>query len=177
MKEQIPYWGWFNGVFLHDFEDAVGKNPNMTIVQYYESFRAKHLNGQKFPLKNQGLTISMLYMVMVIPRELWEKDKNKRSQFPFRTKGKFKILVGSPKDNWDFLRLFRNAIAHANFDWALDGTYSFWNLDNKGVMNFKVTILHSDLFTFITEVGKYYLENISPLWRSTRHSPAVTPPA
>jgi hypothetical protein len=162
MKNEIARWGWYNGLFMHEFQELLEVNPSATIQAFHTDFRKDFLNGIEFPLKNQGLVISMLYMVLVIPRELWEKEKIE-TNFKFNTKNHFTFIIPENDiDNWDFLSMMRNAISHANFDMTDDGIYSFWNISSDKNINFKVTICHCKLFEFINEVGKYYINEVAP---------------
>ena len=116
MKKEIPRWGWYNGMFLHDLEDAIHTQPNQSIAEFHQSFTKHKMNGMEFPLKNQGLAISLLYMLLVVPREIWESSPQAGTQFEFTTRPSFTFLTGSTDDNWQFLRLMRNAVSHANFE-------------------------------------------------------------
>jgi hypothetical protein len=160
MRNEIPKWGWFNGLFLFEYEDALENNKDITIGEFYNNFRNNHLNNKEFPLKNQGIAISSLYMLLVFPREIWEREQNEGTQFQFNTKSLFEFENGNNLSNWDFIRLMRNSISHANFDMKSDGEYIFWNRKDNDDINFKVKILHSNLFKFITEIGKYYLNKV-----------------
>lgn len=148
-------------MLLHDLEDAIISQPHQSIKEFHQSFAKDKMNGIAFPLKNQGLAISLLYMLLVVPREIWESSHESGTQFPFSTKELFTFQVGSAGDNWQFLRLMRNAISHANFDMNETGNYTFWNINRDGIRNFEVTIHHRDLFSFISEIGKYYLNSKS----------------
>jgi hypothetical protein len=161
MKNEIPRWGWYNGMFLHKLDDAIRKQPNQTISEFHKSFIDAQLNGIAFPLQNQGLAISLLYMLLVVPREMWESSQQVGTQFEFNTKHLFTFRTGATDDNWQFIRLMRNAISHANFEMDKSGTYVFWNTNNAGIKNFEVSIIHISLFEFISEIGKYYINRVS----------------
>ena len=77
MRNELPKWGWHTGMFLFDYADALETKGKQDIHDFYDSFKRKHLNGIDFPIKNQGLSISLLYMLLVVPREMWENDKKK----------------------------------------------------------------------------------------------------
>ncbi len=163
-KNDIPLWTWLNGQFLFQFQEQLETNPNKTISNFFNDFCAKPFPGSKkydfYQTKNQGTIIILLYGLMVIPKEIWEKNQ---TNFPFNTRRKF--VFNPPTDmNTDtlnFLRLLQNSIAHANF--SLDITkelWTFWNIKNDNVKNFEVSIKHIDLGHFTTEVGKYYLNDV-----------------
>ena len=158
-RDDIPLWTWYNGQFLFLFDEELRKNPNQTISQFFITFlKSQNLQDYNFyHTKNQGTIILLLYGLFVIPKEIWEKDY---SNFPFTSRHKF--TFNHPTDNnldtFNFLRLFRNSLAHANFQLDTNTTrLTFWNNQKDGVKNFEVEISYPDLADFTAEVGKYYI--------------------
>lgn len=162
-REEIPVWTWYNGQLLFQFEEQLKKNPNMTISDFFIEFQKDQgiQNMNFYHTKNQGVVILLMYGLMVIPKEIWEKDS---SHFAFTTRDKFNIkLPINPEDinTFNFLRFLRNSLAHANFSIdASNATLTFWNKNNKGNKNFEVEISYSDLGEFTAEVGKYYINDV-----------------
>jgi hypothetical protein len=162
-REEIPVWTWYNGQLLFQFDEQLNKNPNKTISEFFADFRAdqKLENVNFYHTKNQGTVILLMYGLMVIPREIWEKQE---TSFPFETREKFTVNLPTSADNLDtlkFLRLLRNSLAHANF--SIDVTsarLTFWNNNDNGNKNFEVEISYHDLGEFIVEVGKYYINDV-----------------
>jgi hypothetical protein len=158
-RKEIPLWTWYNGQFLFQFDEQLQKNPNKTIAEFFNDFRADQglLDVNFYHTKNQATVILLMYGLMVIPREIWEKDN---TNFPFTTREKFKINLPTDSDKLDtlkFLRNLRNSLAHANF--AIDintAKLTFWNNNDNGNKNFEVEISYRDLGEFTAEVGKYY---------------------
>ncbi|GBD98139.1 hypothetical protein BMS3Abin07_00147 [bacterium BMS3Abin07] len=95
MRDEIPKWGWYNGMFLFDFADALECKGIYDIHNFYDSFRRKHLNGIEFPIKNQGLAISLLYMLLVVPREMLENQQPDRTQLRFTTRNLWFFLISN----------------------------------------------------------------------------------
>jgi len=163
-RHQIPQWTWYNGKFLFQFNEQLEKNPEKTIKQFFDEFLVSQSLDKLnvYHTKNQGTVILLLYGLLVIPKELWEETS---TNFLFQTKGKFKIIVGDNNlDTLGFLRKLRNSIAHANFEIDTDiDTNSvictFWNTSH-GKKNFEVEICYSDLGEFMSEVGKYYINEV-----------------
>ena len=98
-----------------------------------------------------------MYGLMVVPKEAWEKGS---TNFPFITKQNF--IFNPPTDEnintLNFLRLLRNSLAHANF--SLDkstGLWTFWNITTNNIKNFEVSIEHTKLGIFTTEIATYYI--------------------
>jgi hypothetical protein len=152
MKNEIPRWGWYNAQLMFRLADALQRTPDVTLKGFFEDFRDELLNGIEFPLKNQGLAISSLYMLMVVPKEMWNSELE---GVVFET---VRCFTPPPQENSrEFLRLLRNAVAHAHFAMEPSGHYRFWNETKSGKRNLDVRIVHSDLFRFIGEVGEFYI--------------------
>jgi len=162
-REEIPLWTWYNGQFLFQFDEHLSNNPNKTISEFFNDFRNNQglQDWNFYRTKNQGTVILLMYGLMVIPREIWEKTN---TNFPFTTREKFtiKLPVDNQKiDTLKFLRLLRNSLAHANF--AIDAftnRLTFWNNNDNGNKNFEVEISYGDLGEFTAEVGKYYINEV-----------------
>ena len=56
----------------------------------------------------------------------------------------------------------RNAVAHADFTIDINGKYSFFNINSRGTVTMEVTMMHTDIGHFLTEIGKYYI-NENPM--------------
>lgn len=161
-RQEIPQWTWYNGQFLFQFDEKLQANPNQTISEFFEDYKISQglENLNIYHTKNQGVIVLLLYGLLVVPREIWEKTKTK---FSFTTRKKF--IFKLPKDNnlgtLDFLRLLRNSLAHANFSIDIEKAHlTFWNYTKNGTKNFEVEISYEDLGEFISEVGKYYINEV-----------------
>ncbi len=161
-RHEIPQWTWYNGQFLFQFDEQLKKNPNLTISQFFTDFlKSQGLeNLNIYHTKNQGTVILLLYGLLVIPREIWEKTS---TNFQFTTRNKFSVKTPPTDSNLDtlkFLRLLRNSLAHANFSIDISNAkLTFWNNYN-GTKNFEVEIGYGDLGEFLSEVGKYYVNEV-----------------
>jgi hypothetical protein len=160
MREEIPQWSWYNGQFLFKFEDFLkfGKSQ-ITLEQFYNEFISENnIPVGIYHTKNQGMVISLLYTLLVVPKEIWEKET---TNFNFNYDEYFYTIEGQFTDTLDFLRLFRNSISHANFNIEINSSeYIFWNINNKGLINFKFKSTHEKLGNFLTIIGKYYINEV-----------------
>lgn len=162
-RQDIPLWTWYNGQFLFQFEEQLLKNPNQTMSQFFEGF-LKNQEIQEcnfYHTKNQSTVILLLYGLLVVPREIQEKNHTK---FLFISRQKFTFNPPTDKnlDTLNFLRLLRNSVAHANF--AIDTNpiprLTFWNNCGNGTRNFDVEIAWEDFGEFLAEIGKYYINEV-----------------
>lgn len=163
-RNDIPLWTWLNGQFLFQFQDQLEITPEKTISSFFKEFCIQQFPESNkcdfYQTKNQGTIIILLYGLMVIPKEIWEKNQ---TNFPFATKQKFIFNSQTDKniETLDFLRMFRNSIAHANFSLDISKElWTFWNTRKDSVKNFEVKIKHIDLGLFTEEIGKYYLNEV-----------------
>lgn len=166
MNKEIPQWSWYNGQFLFAIDDALNTcGDEITVKKFMEEFKEKHgLTNFPFNLKNQGAVISLLYTLLVVPREIWEPKKGNGTAFAFTTRPKFTITIGQDlcSDVWEFLRLMRNSVGHANFNIDINNAeYKFWNMTPSGNRNFEAIINHCDLGEFLSEIGKYYINEVT----------------
>lgn len=161
-REEIPQWTWYNGQFLFQFDEELKTNPNQTISEFFSNFlTSQGMQNQNFyHTKNQGTVILLMYGLLVIPKEIWEKST---TNFQFMTRNKFEVKTPTIDGNLDtlnFLRLLRNSLSHANFSIdVLNGRLTFWN-NNNGTKNFEAVISYGDLGEFLAEVGKYYVNEV-----------------
>lgn len=161
-REEIPVWTWFNGQFLFQFDEQLRQNPTQSISQFFSDFLTSQGIAEYsfYHTKNQGTVVLLMYGLLVVPREIWEKNE---TNFPFLTRGKFSIKM--PTDGnlntFDFLRLLRNSLSHANFSIDVDDErVTFWNKRANGSRNFEADIAWNDLGEFLAEVGKYYVNEV-----------------
>ena len=161
-RQEIPQWSWYNGQFLFQFDEQLKKNPNQTISDFFSNFLTNQglQDLNVYHTINQGTVILLMYGLLVIPREIWEKNN---TNFLFTTRNNFSLKQPTNKnlDTLNFLRLLRNSLSHANF--SIDTTnaiLTFWNIQNNGKINFKVEITYGDLGEFLSEVGKYYVNEV-----------------
>jgi len=100
-----------------------------------------------------------MYGLLIIPKEIWEREK---TNFPFESKKYFKIITGNNElSTLDFLRLLRNALAHANFSInAKNSIVTFWNINSANQINFEVQVQYDKITIFMSEIGKYYINEV-----------------
>lgn len=161
-RKEIPHWAWYNGQFLFKFQESLERNPYLTIGELWSNFKKdQKLEGFDFGLKNQGTVLMLLYGLLVVPKEIWGTDKID-SDFKFETKKE--LIITKPCNelsNSDIIRRIRNAVSHANFEVYADlNQYIFWNMNRKGQRDFEAVVSHEGLGKFLTEVGKYYINQV-----------------
>ena len=159
-RKEIPHWVWYTAQFIFHIQESFELNPNETIGEVFSRILKEQNMPDDFSLKNQGTVLMLLYGLLVIPKEIWG-GKVLNKSFSFATRSEFRIL--NPVrvlSNSELIRFLRNAISHANFAIysGLD-QYIFWNM-KEGQRNFEAVVSHVGLGKFLTEVGKYYINQV-----------------
>ena len=176
-RDQVPVFCWLSMMFMQSCQRQIEVKSKTTITELYTDFcrgNGIDLDVWSYDLLNQGLVMSSLYGLLVYPHEMWEKDKTAGTGFKFSSRDAFEFsdLVSHPMSIWnderyrdlthfDFLRLLRNAVSHANIKVGVDTqAWIFWNIDLKNRKNFEVKVSNQELGFFITEVGKYFINEV-----------------
>jgi len=90
LGKDIPLWTWYNGQLLQTLDQKLKSCPQMSVKEFFDEFLTEQeIQGMGFyqPM-NQGSIFILLYGLMVVPKELWEKES---TNFQFKTKPKFKL--------------------------------------------------------------------------------------
>jgi hypothetical protein len=110
---------------------------------------------------NSAYLVSLLYCLIVVPRELWLKDTENPSIANLDSSsvlGLFSITIRPIKFDASpvlaLLRHLRNALAHARFSIDKSGNFIFWDQENeRSPRNFQAAISTQDLEAFLSSVG------------------------
>ena len=120
-----------------------------------------------FDVFNQAQTMSLLYCVLVVPKELWRNRDDPIYKEVAKLNPENLFIVEESNPNYSnypaywLIHYLRNALAHINYEYEMtdEWIYTFWNVNQKtGLTNWKVKISAANLETFITSVG-YLLAN------------------
>lgn len=147
-SETIPFIAYLNYVFIDKLaQNDFFKSGENEIGEQY---------GIKYFYHNPAETISRLYCLLVVPKEIWGSNQ------------KYSDLLGTIDENktlnlFSFirrreislkytLRSLRNAISHAHFISERNG-FTFWDIDMKGIEHFRVFISHRNLNSLIADIG------------------------
>jgi len=160
-RTNITKWAWYTGSFLIIANRLNQENPAST-TNLFEAFHQTHPEfpqGYRFNPVNPGMVMMLLYGILVVSKETWDA----RNDFPFLSRQRFTFKVGNPEiSSKDFIRLLRNAVAHAHFTVNVNSQeYTFWNVAKDGQRDFEVTVSQSTLGDFLTELGRFYINYVS----------------
>lgn len=121
---------------------------------------AAHYNFPHWPMMNPAYVASLLYCLIVVPKEIWDPQSNDRIYKLLEKNdplGLFQTKKWTPRPNEhpirDFIRHLRNAISHVRFAVDSDRNFEFWDKNNKGVETFRAFITLDNLAKFLSTVG------------------------
>jgi hypothetical protein len=139
----IVKWTYLNTIFFMNFYDALERNNNQTIENFFSDFCNRNQVSGIFHCKNQGVIINLLRDLLIYINQNCKEDVNK---LELNYLNKFAPV---PENQKEFLRYLRNAVAHGTYEIiANTHTYEFWNPKKQ----WKISIQHGDLGMFCTEL-------------------------
>jgi hypothetical protein len=172
----LPHWIWFTAMFLYRADKAREETPTKSIEEVYNDFlRDQRLDQNSgFQLRNQGTSMMLAYGLLVLPREIWDRDD--LPSFEFNTKTEFKFIIDdvhAQTQHSQFIRCMRNSISHANVNIIAPAethqrdTFTFWNYNLRNqCVDFKVSSSWKGFLSFLDEVAKYYINTVKPFFES-----------
>ncbi|MCX5889015.1 MAG: HEPN family nuclease [Deltaproteobacteria bacterium] len=176
--QDVPAWCFLTGQFLTSFESKKKNEPHYLFV--HRDFLNSIVTEPQlsdFGYANPGVLIMLCYGILVYPVELWDnflKDEisMKRLINGISSEAKYKNIsirtfIGlfdvitcdqKPIREADFIHKFRNSIAHAHIDVdTLRNIFTFWNINTKNKIDFKVSISTENLGIFLTGLAKHFI--------------------
>ena len=164
-EDNLLIRSYFTTAFLVEL-----KNNDFLNSDYFKnvSFEDKFVK-ESLPtigIDNQGTFLMMLYTMLVVPKQLLEKD------FPVE----FEALNGMvdklkseaistyriDSNGIDFIRHIRNAVAHARVEFIPNVSVKFSD-ENNGGENCEITIPLPNIGLFLTELQKVFMKYIETL--------------
>lgn len=123
--------------------------------------KSYNLRPDSLPVINLAYVVSLLYCLVVVPKELWATDKLPVALSNIDANwllGLVSITLKSPNFDHDpvnrFFRHLRNAIAHVRFEVNDLGDFSFWDQKNENATpNFRASFSQPALELFLSKVG------------------------
>lgn len=152
LVEQIPKRAFVNAEIIREAEKSKDwKLANRVIKGKY--------GIDNYTLLDSAYIVSLMYCLLVVPKELWERKNGKHSIFNELDKMNLVSLFEINYYNENnlhkshvLLRKLRNSISYANYSIDDNLNFIFWDKrDNK--LNFEVNITRDNLMKFISEVG------------------------
>ncbi len=148
-SDTIPFIAYLNYVFI----DKLAQND---VFKSGETEIAKQFGISGYFYNNEAETISRLYCLLVVPKEVWGSNQKYAELLgtidESNTLNLFSFVRRRKNDLKYTLRSLRNAISHAHFISEENG-FTFWDVDTKEVEHFRVFISHQNLNSLIADIG------------------------
>lgn len=150
---EIPSWAYINAQVLQHAHRSHNLSESVSYVEGHYG-----LSPHSLSIMNPAYFISLLYCLIVVPRELWLKriptprsiaDLNKDSVLNL-----FSIQTKEQKSVFELLRHLRNALAHVRFSIDEHGGFTFWDQkEDQSEIHFKADISLGNMEIFLSSVG------------------------
>ncbi len=168
-RSEVPTWAYINAQILQEARAAGLLAPAIARVEAHYGLASGSLN-----LENSAFLLSLLYCLIVVPKELWVRSGTLPGSIAAMDAQPivdlFSINVRPPHFEGNplyvLLHKLRNSISHVRFSIADDNHVTFWDqLNEKAPVNFQASISLRDLMRFLSTVG--------PLLANLRHAKTV----
>ena len=157
-RREIPTWAFINAQII---QDAVKTGKLQSSIEKVEKYYK--LKPRSFSIINSAYLTSLLYCLIIVPKELWIIN-NRHPVFSKISKkdlfSLFKIKKKPPVFEKDpvfmFLRHLRNAISHVRFLIDEEGNFTFWDQknDDSSQRTFEaITVAPNSMEIFLSTVG------------------------
>lgn len=165
LRNEIPKRAYLNAEIVQEVMNTPAFDKCLQVVK-------QKYGLLDYQFMNQAYITSLLYCLLVVPKEVWLKtypDHPVYSEIEKRNLASCFVLE-IPTDNNDkffqspifsLIRGLRNSIAHARFAVDQDMKFTFWDQHNDSApQHFRVSISIDNLSLFLSEVGAL-LANLS----------------
>jgi hypothetical protein len=158
LREEIPQRAYINAEIIQ-----VALNT-LTFRESIDAVKRKY-QLQEYDFVNPAYIISLLYCLLVVPREVWLKNEPDQTIYEEVKKcASLRYFVITNPENHDgllvgysvhsFLKHLRNSVAHARFSIDREMVFTFSDQENKkDEQQFRVSISARNLMEFLSEVG------------------------
>ena len=148
----IPAYAFINAQVIQKARNS--KDFKKAVMSVISSGHYENQGLTEYEIQNHAYVVSLLYCLIVVPKELWGKKKKSiiYSQIEeTNTIELFNINSTVPKDKSAFslIHHLRNSVSHADF--SVDSHMSFIFRDNNTEWSASIEI--NDLMIFLSKVG------------------------
>lgn len=151
-RSLIPQSAFINAQVI---QDAMAEGDLERIMSRW----ARHYKIPFWTLMNPAHVASLLYCLIVVPKEVWNPSSNDdfyKLLDTHKPLDLFTVKKWMPPSNehpiQDFLRHLRNASSHARFSVNAEQDFEFWD-ESRSSENFRVSITRDNLAKFLSIVG------------------------
>lgn len=164
-EDNLLIQSYFTTAFLIEL-----KNNNFLNSDYFKNlpFEDKFVKASlpTVGIDNQGTLLMMLYTMLVVPKQLLEKEFPNEFKELNRIVDKLKSCAVSTyqKDSIeiDYIWHIRNAVAHARVGFILNVSVKFSDENNRGE-KCEITFPLSNIGLFLTELQKIFMKYVETL--------------
>ncbi|MCI5157418.1 MAG: hypothetical protein D3906_03080 [Candidatus Electrothrix sp. AUS1_2] len=156
-RKDIPSWAFINAQIA---QEAIRSGDLARSIRSIEDHYG--LPPESFSFINPAYVLSLLYCLIVVPKEIWpiRKDHPVYSEIAkdCLMRDLFKVELSYEQFErhqvYHLIHHLRNAIAHANFSIQDNGRFVFWDQKRKtSAPYFRASLSKDNLEVFISKIG------------------------
>jgi hypothetical protein len=157
-RKDIPSWAFINAQIA---QEAVHSGDLGRSVRSVEENYG--LPPESFKFINPAYMVSLLYCLIVVPKEIWPLSENHSTYGEIDKDwllGLFKVELSDDRlaryPVYYLIHHLRNAVAHANFAIEDNGNFTFWDQKHKSsAPYFRASMSVDNLQVFLSKIGAH----------------------
>lgn len=155
MIRKIPALAYIEAQIIHQASAKGLLAPIARSVETRYGLELDYLGGGVFI---QTRTLSLLYLLIVVPKESWKLDENHPIYGQISEAWSLnEVCIDICNSRWQnpiyrFIHHLRNAIAHANFEFKNENI-EFWDQNKSKMVTYKATLSTTAMQKFLEVVG------------------------
>lgn len=156
---EIPKRAYLNAEIVQNMRQGLTLDNSIKLIE-------DKYNLKDYVFMNQAYIVSLLYSLIVVPKEVWQSnnasDRSKKIRdrinielSEFNLDKYFEINTNKNHEANELINIIiklRNAISHVNYSFDSNLNFEFWDMYN-GQINFEAKITSNNLMKFLTIVG------------------------
>lgn len=155
-RKDIPSWAFINAQIA---QEGIRSGDLARSIRSVEDYYG--LPPESFSYINPAYVLSLLYCLIVVPKEIWPIKKNHPVYSEIDKdclRDLFKVELSYEQFErhrvCHLIHHLRNAVAHANFAIQDDGRFVFWDQKNKSsAPYFRASLSEDNLQLFLSKIG------------------------
>jgi hypothetical protein len=156
-RSEVPTWAYINAQILQE-----ARATGILVPAIARGENSYGLAPGSLNLENSAFRLSLLYCLIVVPKELWLNSATLPASLAMVESqpilGLFSVEVKPPEFDGNplqiLLRRLRNSISHVRFSIGDDNRLAFWDQRNDNApVNFRASISLPDLMRFLSTIG------------------------
>jgi hypothetical protein len=162
LKNEIPARAFINAQIIMELRDKDIFIESINKVINYPQYK-DHLSQIGYQFENQAYIVSLLYCLIVVPKESWDNSAIYDKLASEKPQDLFTLTMDDshlPRIQKDYSNVekkliyrLRNSVSHANYSINDTLEFTFWDMIPNNPKEWEVKIKSNNLMIFLSKVG------------------------